>query len=139
MQVTDSSLFPKWKKWSPFSFHISFFCLIFAPVYRRITFLNFMAMKRTVMMLAFCGMVLTALADWTYGTACFTGSQPSSCLNHGGVMIWYDGDLKQTGNNGGEEIWQGTGDICVAYPKNYNGPKMRFLSKGGTVQIQYLK
>lgn len=98
-----------------------------------------MAMKRTVMMLAFCGMVPTALADWTYGTACFTGSQPSSCLNHGGVMIWYDGDLKQTGSNGGEEIWQGTGDICVAYPKNYNGPKMRFLSKGGTVQIQYLK
>ncbi len=54
-------------------------------------------------------------------------------------MIWYNGDLRQTSLQGGVEIWEGTGDICVAYPKNYNGPKMRFLSKGGSVQIQYLK
>lgn len=82
-----------------------------------------MAMKRTVMMLAFCGMVLTALADWTYGTACFSGSQPSSCLNHGGVMIWYDGDLKQTGSNGGEEIWQGTGDTVSPTPRTTMAPR----------------
>ena len=63
-------------------------------------------MKRIVMLFMFCGLMLTALADWTYGTAYFQGSQPSSCLNHGGVMIWYDGDLKQTGLNGGVEIWE---------------------------------
>jgi hypothetical protein len=54
-------------------------------------------------------------------------------------MIWYDGELKQTGLNVGVEIWEGTGDICVVYPKNYRGPQMRFTSKGGTVQIQTLK
>ena len=98
-----------------------------------------MKMKRIVMLFMFCSLMLTALADWSYGTAYFQGSQPSSCLNHGGVMIWYNGDLRQTSLQGGVEIWEGTGDICVAYPKNYNGPKMRFLSKGGSVQIQYLK
>lgn len=96
-------------------------------------------MKKILFLMTFCGVMATALADWTYGSAYFTGSQPSSCLNHGGVMIWYDGDLKQTGNNGGVEIWEGTGDICVVYPKDYDGPQMRFTSKGGTVQIQTLK
>ena len=98
-----------------------------------------MTMKRIIMLFMFCGLMLTALADWSYGTAYFQGSQPSSCLNHGGVMIWYNGDLRQTSLQGGVEIWEGTGDICVAYPKNYNGPKMRFLSKGGSVQIQFQK
>ena len=79
-------------------------------------------MKRIVMLFIFCNLMLPALADWTYGTASFYGSQPSSCLNHGGVMIWYNGDLRQTSLQGGVEIWEGTGDICVAYPKNYNGP-----------------
>lgn len=96
-------------------------------------------MKRIVMLFMLCGLMITALADWTYGSACFSGSQPSSCLNHGGVIIWYNGSLAQTGNEGGEEVWQGTGDICVVYPQHYNGPKMRFLSKGGSVQIQQLK
>lgn len=75
----------------------------------------------------------------TYGTAYFQGSQPSNCLSHGTVMIWYNGELKQTGLNGGVEIWEGTGDICVVYPKNYNDSKMRFMSKGGSVQIQTQK
>lgn len=96
-------------------------------------------MKRLMILFVFCGMLLTAMADWTYGTAYFQGSQPSNCLNHGGVMIWYDGDLRQPSLNGGVEIWEGTGDICVAYPKNYKGPQMRFMSKGGTVQIQTLR
>ena len=47
--------------------------------------------------------------------------------------------LKQTGISGGVEIWEGTGDICVVYPKDYRGPQMRFTSTGGTVQIQTLK
>ena len=80
-------------------------------------------MKRLALLFVFCGMLMTAMADWTYGTAYFQGSQPSSCLNL----------------NGGVEIWEGTGNICVAYPKNYNGPQMRFTSKGGTVQIQTLR
>lgn len=96
-------------------------------------------MKRLLLLFVFAGLMLTAMADWTYGTAYFQGSQPSNCLSHGTVMIWYDGELKQTGLNGGVEIWEGTGDICVVYPKNYNGPKMRFTSKGGSVQIQTLK
>jgi hypothetical protein len=96
-------------------------------------------MKRMMLLLAFCGMLTAAMADWTYGTARFFGNQPSSCLNHGGVMIWYNGSLEQTGISGNEEIWQGTGDICVVFPKNYNGRQMRFLSSGGTVQIQTLK
>lgn len=96
-------------------------------------------MKRLMILFAFCGMLISAMADWTYGTANFKGSQPSSCMSHGSVKIWYNGSLNQKGTEGGVEIWQGTGDICVAFPKNYNGPKMRFTSTGGTVQIQYLK
>lgn len=96
-------------------------------------------MKRKMLLLAFCGLMSTAMADWTYGTAYFKGSQPSSCMSVGGVMIWYSGSLSQTGNEGGVQIWEGTGDICVVFPKNYNGPQMRFLSKGDTVQIQTLR
>ncbi len=96
-------------------------------------------MKRLMILLVFCGMLLTAMADWTYGTAYFSGSQPSSCLDHGGVKIWYNGSLRQTGLNGGVETWEGTGDICVVFPKNYKGRQMRFLSSGGTVQIQTLR
>ena len=96
-------------------------------------------MKRTLVLFAFCGILTAAMADWTYGTAYFKGSQPSSSLSHGSVKIWYNGTLRQTGVNGGVEIWEGTGDICVVYPKNYNGPQMRFTSSGGTVQIQTLR
>lgn len=95
--------------------------------------------KKLVILFVFCSMLMSAMADWTYGTAYFRGSRPSSCLSHGGVMIWYNGSLTQTGLNGGVEIWEGTGDICVAYPRNYTGPKMNFTSTGGSVQIQYLK
>ena len=107
-------------------------------------------MKRLMLLFAFCGMLTTAMADWTYGSARFTGNQPSSCLNHGSVLIWYNGSLTQKGTSGGEEIWErlrvgelcsgmGTGDICVVFPKNYNGPRMRITSTCGTVQIQTLR
>lgn len=96
-------------------------------------------MKRVMLLVVFCGMLFSAMADWTYGTASFKGNQPSSSMNVGGVMIWYSGSLSQTGNEGGVQIWKGTGDICVVFPKNYNGPKMNFLSSGGTVQIQTLR
>ena len=96
-------------------------------------------MKRTMMMLAFCGVMMTAMADWTYGTARFKGDQPSSCMDVGSVMIWYNGTLTKTGIDGGVEIWEGTGDICVVFPKKYSGPQMRFTSSGGSVQIQTLR
>lgn len=96
-------------------------------------------MKRMMLLLAFCGVLTAAMADWTYGTASFKGNQPSNCLSHGTVKIWYNGSLTQTGTSGGVEIWEGTGDICVVFPKNYNGPQMRFTSSGGTVQIQTLR
>jgi glucan phosphoethanolaminetransferase (alkaline phosphatase superfamily) len=73
---------------------------------------------------------------WTYGVARFKGRQPSSGMLLGGVNVWYNGSLTQTSVNGGVQIWEGTGDICVAYPRNYTGPKMEFYSSGGTVQIQ---
>ena len=63
-------------------------------------------MKRLILLFAFCGMLATAMADWTYGSARFTGNQPSSCLNHGSVLIWYNGSLTQKGISGGEEIWE---------------------------------
>ena len=44
-------------------------------------------MKRMMLLLAFCGMLTAAMADWTYGTARFSGNQPSSCLHHGTVTI----------------------------------------------------
>ena len=63
-------------------------------------------MKRFAILFAFCGMLMTAMADWTYGTASFKGSQPSNCLSHGKVMIWYNGSLTQKGLEGGVEIWE---------------------------------
>ena len=96
-------------------------------------------MKRLLFLFALLGVMTVAMADWTYGTAYFKGSQPSSCMSVGTVRIWYNGSLKQTALQGNVEIWEGTGDICVVFPKNYNGRQMRFTSTGGTVQIQVLK
>jgi hypothetical protein len=75
-------------------------------------------------------------SSWTHGRATFKGRQPSSGMLLGGVHVWYNGSLTQTALNGGVQIWEGTGNICVAYPRNYRGPKMEFYSSGGTVQIQ---
>lgn len=96
-------------------------------------------MKKMMLLFAFCGMLTAAMADWSHGTAHFYGNQPSSCMSSGGVMIWYNGTLEQTRSEGNVLIWEGTGDICVVFPRNYHGPQMRFLSKGGTVQIQTLQ
>lgn len=76
-------------------------------------------------------------ADWSYGTAHFKGSQPSNCLNHGGVLIYYNGSLKQTGTSGTTEIWECTGDVCIIYPKNYRGYKIQ-MKASGNLQVQYL-
>ena len=107
--------------------------------YKKVDQRNRSCVLRMTLLLAFFGMLTIVMADWTYGTAYFKGTQPSNCLSHGTVMIWYNGSLTQTGLEGGVEIWEGTGDICVVYPKNYKGPKMTFTSTGGAVQIQTLK
>ena len=96
-------------------------------------------MKRVMLLFAFLSIMTVSMADWTYGTDSFKGNQPSSCMTVGTVIIWYNGSLTQTGIEGNVEIWQGTGDICVVFPKNYNGRQMRFFSSGGNVQIQTLR
>ena len=78
-----------------------------------------------------------ALADWSYGTARFSGDQPRNSLNHGGVIIYYNGSLKQTGTSGNTELWECTGDVCVIYPRNYSGCQLQFKTQGG-LQVQYL-
>lgn len=96
-------------------------------------------MKRTILFISFVSMFITALADWTYGTARFKGDQPSNCKIVGSVMIYYNGSLEQKSIEGNTEYWEGTGNICVIFPKNYTGRQMVFLSSGGTVQVQHLK
>ena len=95
--------------------------------------------KRLMILFVLCSMLITAMADWTYGTATFKGNQPSSSMSIGDVRVWYNGSLTQKGTEGSVEIWEGTGDICVVFPKNYKGPKMHFISRGGSVQIQTLQ
>lgn len=80
---------------------------------------------------------IMAYADWSYGTATFRGNKPSKSLNHGGVIIYYNGTLKQTLLSGNTEIWECTGDVCVIYPRNYSGRKLEFRT-GGSLQIRYL-
>ena len=63
-------------------------------------------MKRLAILFVFCCMLINAMADWTYGTASFKGDQPSNCLSHGKVMIWYNGSLTQKALEGGVEIWE---------------------------------
>ena len=96
-------------------------------------------MKRFLLSLAFVSISLTAMADWTYGTARFKGDQPSNCKIVGGVTIYYNGSLSSKCVEGNTEYWEGTGNICVIFPKNYTGRQMVFLSSGGTVQVQHLK
>lgn len=75
---------------------------------------------------------------WTYGTARFKGKSPSRCLDRGGVMIWYNGELNQKTSIGTTEVYEATGDICVVFPKNYRGRDIQFYSTNGIVQIQSL-
>ncbi|MBR4379897.1 MAG: hypothetical protein IKP48_01385 [Bacteroidaceae bacterium] len=96
-------------------------------------------MKRFIFFIAFISFFMTAMADWTYGTAYFKGDKPSNCLCAGVVTIYYNGSLSQKSIEGNTEYWEGTGDICVIYPKNYTGLQMVFLSNGGIVQVQHLR
>ena len=96
-------------------------------------------MRRLLLLTVFLAPFIAVMADWTYGTAQFKGNMPSSGMSIGSVNVWYNGTLKKTESVGGVDCWEGTGDICVVYPKNYNGPQLKFTSSGGTVQIQYLQ
>ena len=39
------------------------------------------------------------------------------CISSGGMQIYYNGSVKNTGSSGGKNIWSGDGDICVVYNK----------------------
>ena len=96
-------------------------------------------MRRMILVLVLLSMFITAMADWTYGTAYFKGDRPSNCMSIGSVIVYYNGSLSQKSIEGNTEYWEGTGDICVIFPKNYTGRQMVFLSSGGTVQVQHLR
>ena len=96
-------------------------------------------MKKLALVFALLCCTTFAMADWSHGTAQFKGDRPTYCMSIGGVLVWYNGRLTNTSISGGVEIWEGTGDICVAYPKNYNGPKLSFKTSNGSVQIQILR
>lgn len=96
-------------------------------------------MKKFVLFLLLMCATITAMADWSYGTACFRGEKPTQGMTHGNISIWYNGTLRRTHTKGNVYYWEGTGDICVVFPKNYNGPEHQFISTGGIVQIQYLR
>lgn len=95
-------------------------------------------MKRIVICVFMALVSLMAFADWSYGTASFRGQCPSRSMTIGGVQVWYNGSLRCRGTNGNVELWEGTGDICVVFPRDYKGRPMEFTSIGGSVQIRYL-
>lgn len=96
-------------------------------------------MKKVILLSVSIFLAISAFADWSYGTVNFRGSRPSRSCSIGTVQVWYDGSLRQTGSSGNTEFWEGTGDICVVFPKNYVGRHLKFISHGGTVQIEYLR
>ena len=96
-------------------------------------------MRRMILVLVLLSMFITAMADWTYGTAYFKGDRPSNCMSIGSVIVYYNGSLSQKSIEGNTEYWEGSGNICVIFPKNYSGRQMVFLSSGGTVQVQHLR
>ena len=98
-----------------------------------------MKKKRFLLSLAFVSMFLTDKADWTYGTAYFKGDQPSNCIHLGTITVYYNGSLTQKSIEGNTEYWEGTGNICVIYPRTYTGRQMVFTSSGGTVQVQHFR
>ena len=113
-----------------------------APAFFVIFVPNTNPMKRLISLLLLLGLsgpfaALPASADWSYGTARFYGDKPSHCLSHGGVLIYYNGSLRQTMLQGDIEVWECTGDVCVIFPKNYKGRQIRFAKSAG-LQVQYL-
>ncbi len=100
---------------------------------------NRLNLKRIILLFVFLFLFITVKADWTYGTAYFKGERPSNCLCAGVVTIYYNGSLSQKSIEGNTEYWEGTGDICAIFPKNYTGRQMVFLSSGGTVQVQHIR
>lgn len=96
-------------------------------------------MKKYLILAVMAIVSLAALADWSYGTAYFRGDHPSNCRSIGGVQVYYNGQLTLKGTFYGADCYEGTGNICVIFPKDYNGRKLQFTSTGGSVQIQHLK
>ena len=70
-----------------------------------------------------------AYADWSHGTAKFKGNKPKKSKSTGNVIFYYNGTLKKVGSQGNADVWECTEDVCVVYPKNYNGKKLIVKSK----------
>lgn len=99
-------------------------------------------MKKLLTSLLLCVALLmvapSAFADWSCGTARFTGNQPKSSMTTGTIKIFYNGTIRKTGSMGTVDIWECTGEACVVYPKNYTGRKIQVKSPK-QVQYQTLK
>ncbi|MBR2325732.1 MAG: hypothetical protein IKA49_00030 [Alistipes sp.] len=95
-------------------------------------------MRKVLLLIVSLMFCISAYADWSHGTAYFKGDRPSKCISVGGVIIWYNGELTCIGSSGTTQLYRGTGDICVAYPKGYTGYQFKFDTPG-RVQIQYLR
>lgn len=80
----------------------------------------------------------SAFADWSTGTAHFKGNMPSKSMSVGTIKFYYNGELKKVGSRGTVDLYECTGEVCVVFPKNYNGRQIEVKSPK-TVQIQYLK
>lgn len=81
---------------------------------------------------------VTAYADWNYGTIHFKGTMPKKAMTVGTVKFFYNGTLKKVGSRGTVDLYECTGECCVAFPKGYNGRKIEVKSPK-PVQIQYAK
>lgn len=94
-------------------------------------------MKKVCLLLVSLLLCCSALADWSHGAARFKGAPLPKCILVGSVTIWYSGTLTRVGTSGNTAIYRGTGDVCIAIPKNYTGEKFKFETPG-TVQYQYI-
>ncbi len=96
-------------------------------------------MKKYLLLVIFCSISLMTMADWSSYGCHFTGTRPSKSKTISGVHVWYNGTLREVRVLNGVHYWECSDEICVAFPKDYNGPKMVFVSTSGSVQIQYQK
>ena len=76
----------------PFFIFVSYLCKSiddYNPLKRKVN------MKRMMLLLAFCGLLTTAMADWTYGSARFTGSNPLHVLTWHSDYRYNDAERNQ--------------------------------------------
>jgi len=54
---------------------------------------------------------------WNFGRCNFEGNSMGSSTMYAGIKIFYNGSIRKSGTSGNQNIWKGTGDICVVYEK----------------------